>query len=127
MQSKPLRVLVVDDSEMTRRILRMLLGSRDWTVCEAEGGWAGVEKFEELKPDVVVLDLAMPEMDGIKTAQLMSACDPSVPIILFTIHGFEGVESSATKSGISAVVPKNNAWSLIPQIEKLAHLPNSAA
>jgi|ERR1700746_1639619 two-component system chemotaxis response regulator CheY len=123
----PLSILVVDDSETTRRILRLLLGSRDWTVCEAESGWAGVKKFKELRPDVVVLDLAMPELDGIKTAQLMSSRDPTVPIILFTIFGFDGVESSATKAGITAIVPKNNAWSLIPQIEKLAHLPSSAA
>ena len=123
----PLCVLVVDDSETTRRILRLLLGSRDWTVCEAENGWTGIEKFEKLKPDVVVLDLAMPELDGIKTAQLMSSRDPTVPIILFTIFGFDGVESSATKAGIRAIVPKNNAWSLIPQIERLAHLPSSTA
>ena len=64
----PLSILVVDDSETTRRILRLLLGSRDWAVCEAESGWAGVKKFKELRPDVVVLDLAMPELDGLKTA-----------------------------------------------------------
>jgi two-component system, chemotaxis family, chemotaxis protein CheY len=56
-----LRVLVVDDSETTRLIPHTLLGSRAWTVCgEAENGWDGVEKFKELRPDVVVLDLAMP-------------------------------------------------------------------
>jgi CheY-like chemotaxis protein len=61
--SAALRVLVVDDSETTRRILRVLLGSRDWTICgEAKSGESGVEKFEELKPDVVVLDLAMPDL-----------------------------------------------------------------
>jgi two-component system, chemotaxis family, chemotaxis protein CheY len=121
-----LRVLVVDDSQTTRRVLRVLLGSRDWTICgEAENGWSGVEKFEELKPDVVVLDLAMPDMDGIETAKLMTAADPRIPIILFTILGFEGVEGFAREAGIRAIVPKNKAWSLIPQIEKLAHLPNT--
>jgi two-component system nitrate/nitrite response regulator NarL len=105
----------------------LLLGSRSWAVFEAESGWAGVRKFKELRPDVVVLDLAMPELDGIKTAQLMSGRDPTVPIILFTIFGFDGVESSATKAGITAIVPKNNAWSLIPQIERLAHSPSSTA
>jgi two-component system chemotaxis response regulator CheY len=121
-----LRVLVVDDSQTTRRVLRVLLGSRDWTICgEAENGWSGVEKFEELKPDVVVLDLAMPDMDGIETAKLMTAADPRIPIILFTILGFEGVDSFAREAGIRAIVPKNKAWSLIPQIEKLAHSPNT--
>jgi two-component system, chemotaxis family, chemotaxis protein CheY len=123
-----LRVLVVDDSETTRRILRVLLGSRDWTVCaEAEDGRSGVKKFVELKPAVVVLDLAMPEMDGIRAARLMSLFDPNIPIILFTILGFRGIEVSAREAGISAIVPKNNAWSLIPQIEKLASLPSTAA
>jgi two-component system chemotaxis response regulator CheY len=116
----PLRVLVVDDSEATRRILRMLLGSRDWTVCgEAEDGRSGVKKFAELKPDVVVLDLAMPEMDGIHAAKLMALFDPDIPIILFTILGLKDIELAAREAGIRAVVPKNNAWSLIPQIENL--------
>jgi two-component system chemotaxis response regulator CheY len=122
-----LRVLVVDDSETTRGILRMLLGSRNWTICgEAENGWSGVEKFEELKPDVVVLDLAMPVMDGIEAAKLMSMSDAKIPIILFTILGFEGMESVAKDAGIQAIVSKTEAWRLIPQIEKLAQPPNTA-
>jgi two-component system, chemotaxis family, chemotaxis protein CheY len=123
-----LRVLVVDDSETTRRILRVLLSSRDWSICgEAENGRSGVEKFEELKPDVVVLDFVMPDMDGIETAKLMSRSNPKVPIILFTIRGIEGIARSARAAGIRAIVRKNNAWSLIPQIEKLVHLPDTAA
>src|ERR1700721_2370284 len=61
-----LRILVVDDSKTTRRVLSPLVWSR-WTVCgEAENGASGVTKFRELKPDVVVLDLAMPDIDGIE-------------------------------------------------------------
>jgi two-component system chemotaxis response regulator CheY len=122
-----LRVLVVDDSEMVRRILRLLLGSRDWAVSEAESGRDGVAKFKKLEPDVVVLDLAMPDMTGIEAAKMMSCSDPTVPIVLFTILEIEGIERSATEAGIKAIVRKNNAWSLIPQIEKVAHLPNSTA
>jgi two-component system chemotaxis response regulator CheY len=119
--SPALRVLVVDDSEATRRILRMLLGSRNWDVCgEAENGWSGVQKFSELKPDVVVLDLAMPDIDGIQTAMLMNSANPGVPIILFTILGFEGLEDTAKKVGIRAIVPKTSAWDLLPKIEKYA-------
>jgi chemotaxis response regulator CheB len=116
-----LRVLVVDDSETTRRILRLLLGSRlNWSVCgEADTGRSGVRKFHELKPDVVVLDLAMPDMDGIETAKLMSLDNPEVPIVLFTILGIEGLEPLAKEAGISAIVPKNEAWSLLGSIESL--------
>jgi two-component system, chemotaxis family, chemotaxis protein CheY len=116
-----LRILLVDDSETTRRILRVLLGSRQWDICgEAEDGCSGIELFEQLKPDLVVLDLAMPDMNGIEAAEVMSVIDSRVPIILFTILGFEGLETSATEAGIRAIVPKDNAWSLIPHIEDLA-------
>jgi two-component system chemotaxis response regulator CheY len=99
----------------------MLLGSRNWDVCgEAENGWSGVQKFSELKPDVVVLDLAMPDIDGIQTAMLMNSANPGVPIILFTILGFEGLEDTAKKVGIRAIVPKTSAWDLLPKIEKYA-------
>lgn len=122
-----LLVLVVDDSEMVRRILRMLLGSRDWTICEADSGRDGIAKFRKLKPDVVVLDLAMPDMTGIEAAKVMSNSDSKIPIVLFTILEVEGIERTAAEAGIRAIVPKNNAWSLIPQIERVAHLPSSAA
>jgi len=115
-----LRVLIVDDSETTRRILRLLLGSRDWTICgEADNGRSGVRKFHQLKPDVVVLDLAMPDMDGIEAARLMALDNPKVPIILFTILGIDGIQPLAKEAGISAIIPKTEAWSLLGSIESL--------
>src|SRR6202140_337301 len=81
-----LRILIVDDSDAARRILGTIVRSRHWTVCgEAETGWAGVKKFQELRPDVVLLDLAMPDINGIEAARWMSSLDPTVPIILFTV------------------------------------------
>jgi Response regulator receiver domain len=80
-----IRILVVDDSKTTRRVLSALVSSR-WTVCaEAENGNSGVQKFRELKPDLVLLDLAMPDIDGIEAGRRMHAIDPSVPLILFTL------------------------------------------
>jgi CheY-like chemotaxis protein len=114
-----LRVLIVDDSETTRRILRALLVSRHWNVREADGGCSGIEEFQKLKPDVVVLDLAMPDMNGIETAQRMSNFDPTIPIVLFTILEIEGLERPAKNAGIWAIVPKNEAWNLIGNIERL--------
>jgi two-component system chemotaxis response regulator CheY len=113
-----LRVLIVDDSERTRRIVRAIVGSRNWTVCgEAENGRSGVEKFQELKPDVVLLDLAMPDINGFEAAKWMSAADPTVPLILFTILETNGIEHAARQAGIRAVVPKSEAWDLIRTIE----------
>jgi two-component system chemotaxis response regulator CheY len=116
----PLRVLIVDDCETTRRIVGTILHSREWTVCgEAEDGHSGVKKFQTLKPDVVLLDLSMPDINGLEAAKRMSASDPSVPLILFTILEIEGLENAAWKAGIHAIVPKTEAWNLIGSIEGL--------
>ena len=116
----PLRVLIVDDSEITRRVIRMILRSRRWTVCgEAEDGQSGVQKFHQLKPDVVLLDLSMPDINGLEAAKRISASDPTVPLILFTILEIEGIEDEAREVGIRAIVPKNEAWNLIRSIEDL--------
>jgi two-component system, chemotaxis family, chemotaxis protein CheY len=122
-----LRVLIVDDSETIRRMLGAILGSRRWTVCgEAEDGQSGVQKFHQLKPDVVLLDLSMPDITGIEAAKQMSAADPTVPLILFTILEIEGIEDEARQAGIRAIVPKNEAWNLIGSIEGLVDEKPSA-
>jgi DNA-binding NarL/FixJ family response regulator len=113
-----LRILIVDDSDIMRRILCAILRSRHWTICgQAESGWSGVKKFQELKPDVVLLDLAMPDINGIEAAKCMSASDPTVPLILFTMLEIDGIETVAQKAGICAVVAKSEAWELIRNIE----------
>jgi CheY-like chemotaxis protein len=113
-----LRILIVDDSDAARRILGTIVRSRHWTVCgEAENGWAGVKKFEELKPDLVLLDLAMPDISGIEAARWMSRSDPTVPIILFTVMDLEGLENAARNAGICAVVSKTQGWNLLKSIE----------
>jgi len=113
-----LRILIVDDSEPTRRILATIVRSRHWTVCgEAENGLSGVKKFQELKPDLVLLDLAMPDISGIEAARWMSASDPTVPLILFTVAECQGLETTARDAGICAVVSKAEGWNLLKSIE----------
>jgi len=113
-----IRILVVDDSKTTRRVLSALVSSR-WTVCgEAENGNSGVQKFRELKPDLVLLDLAMPDIDGIEAGRRMHAIDPSVPLILFTLLDPWGLESAARKAGISEIVSKSEGWQLMKRIEE---------
>ena len=113
-----LRILIVDDSDTTRRILATIVRSRDWIVCgEAEDGRAGVEKFQELRPDLVLLDLSMPDINGLEAARMMSGSDPTVPIILFTAVDADGLENAARNAGICAVVPKTKSWNLVKTIE----------
>jgi CheY-like chemotaxis protein len=113
-----LRILIVDDSETTRRILRTILNSRKWIVCgEAENGRSGIRKFQKLKPDLVLIDLAMPDINGIEAAKRMSMLNPRVPLILFTVLDLQGLERPAREAGISAIVSKAQAWNLINSIE----------
>jgi two-component system chemotaxis response regulator CheY len=114
-----LRILVVDDSKVTRRVLSALVSSR-WTVCgQAENGRSAVKRFRELKPDLVLLDLAMPDIDGIEAGRQMQAIDPSVPLILFTLLDPWGLEGAARNAGICKVVSKSEGWKLMESIEQI--------
>ena len=114
-----LRILIVDDSVTMRRITATIVGSQPgWTVCgEAEDGLSGIQKFQELKPDLVLIDFGMPDINGIETAAWMFTANPTVPLILFTVWDPESLEPAAAKVGICAVVRKTEAWTLIASIE----------
>ena len=113
-----LRILIVDDSEATRRLLRAIIGTRQWSVCgEAENGLLGVKQYEALKPDLVIIDLALPDMNGIEVAKRMSSLDGSIPLVLFTILDLEGLEGPARRAGICQVVSKAQVWDLIRTID----------
>ena len=112
------RILVVEDSETTRRMIRAVLQTRDWTICgEAENGLAGVAEFQKLRPDVVVLDLTMPGINGIEAAHRMSHLDPDVPLILFTLGEVDELRGAAREAGIYATVSKHSALDLVDTIE----------
>jgi DNA-binding NarL/FixJ family response regulator len=113
-----MRILIVDDCATTRRILRVIARSRDWTVCgEAESGRSGIREFQRVKPDVVLIDLAMPDINGIEAAKRMSLLNPKVPLILFTVLNAEGLQEAAQDAGISSIVSKAQAWDLISTVE----------
>jgi DNA-binding NarL/FixJ family response regulator len=114
-----LRILIVDDSVTMRRITATIVGSQPgWTVCgEAEDGLSGIQKFQELQPDLVLLDFGMPVINGIEAAAWMFNTNPTVPLILFTVWDPESLERAAVKAGIRAVVRKTEAWTLISSIE----------
>ena len=112
------RILVVEDSEITRRLIRAILRTRDWTVCgEAENGPAAVRQFQSLRPDIVVLDLKMLGLNGIETAHRLSELDPSVPLILFTLCDVSELSEIARGAGVYAIVSKDRALDLVATIE----------
>src|SRR5258706_12683406 len=104
----PIRILIADDHESVLRMVRALLEANpDWKVCgEAVDGEQAVAMTLELRPDVIVLDLAMPRMNGLSAALEISKSLPSAPIILHTLYGSPQVVCEAQKYGIRKVVEK---------------------
>jgi DNA-binding NarL/FixJ family response regulator len=93
-------ILIVDDSETIRTVLRTFLESREgFEVCgEAIDGVDAIEKAKELHPDLIILDLAMPRMNGAAAASVLKRRMPQTPIVLFTIH--DGVMGKALASAV---------------------------
>lgn len=111
------RVLVVDDNKDIRRAVRNLLETHDhFEVCgEAVDGRDAIVKTEQLDPDLIVLDLSMPVMNGMDAARAIKKNKPATPIILFTLHGDAGIQSAAIAIGIRAVVAKTDLDDLVAQ------------
>ena len=116
------RVLLVDDNSVVRSLVRQLFELEpDFEISgEAENGHEAVEKAENLKPDLIILDLSMPVMTGLDAAPLLRKRLPDTRIILFTVQEGPEVERLAYAAGIHAVVSKNQAASkLILQAQAL--------
>jgi DNA-binding NarL/FixJ family response regulator len=116
------RVLLVDDSATVRGAVRPLFDSHpNFEVCgEAEHGREAVEKAPSLRPDLILLDLSMPVMNGLEAAPLLLKILPDVWLILFTAYDGPEVQRLSRAAGIHAVVPKSKAVThLIVQAEAL--------
>lgn len=102
-------VLIADDHDMIRKALCELFASqKDFEVCaEAENGKEAVEMAQFFRPDLILLDLSMPVMNGIEAACELKRSMPMVPIIVFSEYGDVFSEREAREQGISAVVSKN--------------------
>jgi len=116
----PTRILIADDNSTFRRALRRLLEkSGTWDITEAEDGQQAVSKALELRPDMIVLDLAMPSKDGLTAAREISAALPQTPLLMLTMHKSPQVEVEAQKVGIRRVLSKSDSSLLIPATQEL--------
>jgi len=103
-----LRVLVVDDHPAFRKALTSALRMvPDIEVAgEAGGGVAACEETEQLKPDVVLMDLSMPDLSGIDAMKRIHETQPKLPVVILTAHADEGVEREAREAGASGFLAK---------------------
>jgi DNA-binding NarL/FixJ family response regulator len=117
-----LRILIVDDHEVVRRGLCSLLQSHEgWEICgEATDGREAVEKAKQLKPDVVVLDVGMPNLNGLAATRQLAQQDPRCKIIVLTITDSDQVIREALGAGARGFVLKSDAArDLVTAVEAL--------
>ena len=103
-------VLIVDDSESVRMSVRALFEAEpDFTVIgEAVNGLDAIGKAEELLPELIVLDLSMPIMNGLEAAETLKSSLPTTPIFVLTAHGGPEVDRAARAAGVDAVYSKSD-------------------
>jgi two-component system, cell cycle response regulator DivK len=102
------RILVVEDQEDNRQILRDLLGSVGYDMTEAWDGEAGITAAKQQHPDLILMDIQMPQMDGYEATRRIKA-DPelkSIPVIVVTSYALSGDEGKAREAGCDAYVTK---------------------
>jgi DNA-binding NarL/FixJ family response regulator len=101
-------VVIVDDNDAMRQALRRLFkAAGGFKVCgEACNGSEAIELVQDLNPDVVVLDLCMPGMNGLETARELKNVRPLAQIILYSMNAEEILENQASAAGVSALVSK---------------------
>ena len=123
------RILIADDHKSAIREIRTLLGANpEWEVCgEAADGQEALAKANEMHPDVLVLDFAMPLMNGLMAAQEITKVQPTVPIVLNTLYNSPQVELEAKKHGIRKVVEKTHSGALVSAIQALTDKRNQRA
>jgi DNA-binding NarL/FixJ family response regulator len=107
------RILIVDDGEEVRQVLRAIFAARtDYDICgEAANGVEAVEKALELKPDLILLDVALPLLNGVEVASVLAGAMPKLPIVLYTMYSESLGLSLATAVGAKAVISKADGMS----------------
>ena len=101
-------VLIVDDSAVDRLLAGGCLREADLDVTYAANGREALDQIGESRPDLVVTDMMMPEVDGLELVQELKTSEPTLPVILMTAHGSEETAVTALQAGAASYVPKKN-------------------
>jgi DNA-binding NarL/FixJ family response regulator len=118
-----LRILLADDHDLTRAGLRYLLEKHEgWSICgEVANGRLAVELAEQLRPDVAILDMTMPELNGVEATRQILKTFPRIRILIYTMHETERIIVDALDAGASGIVLKSDAGeNMVLAVESIA-------
>jgi DNA-binding NarL/FixJ family response regulator len=123
----PSRILIVDDLPGVRIALRQLLDWHSFQVCgEAKDGQDAIERVIQLKPDIILLDINMPGMNGVAAAHEIRRISPKTKIVFLTIHNSPAVVH-ALRTWSNGFVSKSDAGTqLIPTLSVLMEIPSAS-
>lgn len=123
----PLRIMIADDHELVRKGLRSVLdGQPGWTICgEAVNGRDAVEKAKQLKPDVMIMDVTMPELNGLEATRQILKDRPKTEVLILTVHESEQLVGEVLAAGARGYILKGDTTRLlVSAIESIAqHKP----
>jgi CheY-like chemotaxis protein len=119
------KILVIDDEQGIRNLLDTLLRRKGYDVVLAESGRQGLELFRRERPDVIVLDLKMPEMDGLTVLRQIKNLDPGKPVIILTGAGTAEAERQVRALGVTEYVEKEFSLHLLgDSLKRLLNNPD---
>ena len=129
MEQPPLRVLLVDDNESVRRSICQILQSQAdiEVICQAADGADALNQARQHHPDLVLLDITMPTMNGLDAARILKREFPSMHVLIVSQHDSRGFQWAALAAGASGYIVKSNAaQDLLPEIRRIQGLRMSA-
>ena len=110
-RTQVLRIMVVDDHDLVRRGLRSMLEAQPgWTVCgEATSGREAIDLVHQLQPDIVVIDVHMPNTDGLQATREILAANPQTEVLILTVDDTKEIIQAAKEAGARGIVMKSDA------------------
>ena len=122
------KILVIDDEPVVQALLEILLSEQGHDVVLADGGWKGLELLRREHPDVVVLDLSMPEFDGVTVLKHIRRIDLTQPVIILTGAAGPETEQQVRALGVTEIVEKGCTWDrLTDALKRVLTIPLPAA
>lgn len=116
----PVIILIAEDNPAVRSAMHTLLeGAGPWEILDVENGQEAVAKAQELKPNLILLDLVMPVLDGLSAARQISKLLPGTPMLMYTMHWSQQVELEAQKFGVRKLISKTDSKLLVSTVQEL--------